>query len=56
MSGGNKRFHEHLAQLGIANEFTALPDVPHSPNPFYDALGERNWSFYREAFATALAQ
>jgi len=55
LSGGNKRFHEHLEQFGIANELTMLPDVPHSPNPFYDALAEQNWRFYREAFAAALA-
>jgi enterochelin esterase-like enzyme len=55
LSGGNKRFHEHLEQLGIANEFTTLPDVPHSPNPFYEALSDRNWTFYREAFQAALA-
>jgi len=53
LSGGNKRFHEHLEQLGLANEFTMIPDVPHSPNPFYDALGERNWPFYRQAFEAA---
>jgi endo-1,4-beta-xylanase len=55
LSVANKRFHEHLEQLGLANEFTMIPDVPHSPNPFYDGLGERNWPFYRKAFEAPLA-
>jgi len=55
LSGANKRFHEHLEQLGLANEFTTIPDAPHSPNPFYEGLSERNWTFYREAFQVALA-
>jgi endo-1,4-beta-xylanase len=55
LSGTNQKFHEHLERLGLANEFTMIPDAPHSPNPLYDGLGERNWPFYREAFQAAVS-
>jgi endo-1,4-beta-xylanase len=52
LGGTNQKFHEYLEQLGLANDIYIIPDAPHSPNPLYDGLGERNWPFYREAFAT----
>ncbi len=50
----NRKFHEHLESLGIENEFHAIPDAPHSPNPLYEKLGKDNWEFYRRAFAVAV--
>jgi acetyl esterase/lipase len=47
----NRRFHEKLETLGIAHEFHVVPDAPHSPNPVYEGLGDKNWAFYRAALA-----
>jgi dienelactone hydrolase len=54
LGDANRRYHEHLGRLGLAHEFHAVPDAPHSPNPLYEGLGDRNWSFYREAFRDAV--
>jgi len=56
LSTTNQKFHDHLGQLGLANEIFMIPDAPHSPNPLYDGLGERNWPFYKAAFAAALVR
>jgi endo-1,4-beta-xylanase len=53
LSGANQKYHEHLDRLGLANEFYMIPEAAHSPNPLYDGLGDRNWPFYRKAFAAA---
>jgi len=53
LSGTNQKFHELLERLGLSNEFYMIPDAPHSPNPLYEGLGERNWPFYRKAFEAA---
>jgi|GEM_PF-501334 Predicted esterase len=53
LAAANERFHELLDRLGIEHEFYKIPDAPHSPNPLYEGLGERNWPFYRKAFAAA---
>jgi endo-1,4-beta-xylanase len=53
LAGANQRFHDLLDRLELANEFYMIPDAPHSPNPLYDGLGDRNWPFYRKAFAAA---
>jgi hypothetical protein len=47
----NTKFHELLGRLGVRHEFHLIPDAPHSPNPLYDGLDERNWVFFNEAFA-----
>lgn len=47
----NTRFHEKLDALGVRHEFHIIPDAPHSPNPLYDGLGDRNWEFFTAAFA-----
>jgi len=51
----NQRYHELLDKLGLEHEFHVIPEVPHTPNPLYDGLGEKNWSFFRAAFARAAA-
>jgi enterochelin esterase-like enzyme len=47
----NKAFHEHLERLKIPHTWTALPGVAHDPMGVLAAMGDDNWSFYREAFA-----
>ena len=53
LGGANEKFHELLDRLGLAHEFYKIPDAPHSPNPLYEGLGERNWPFYVKAFKDA---
>lgn len=55
LAGANEKFHELLDQLGLEHEFYKIPDAPHSPNPLYAGLGERNWPFYFKAFQGARA-
>lgn len=50
LAGANEKFHDLLTQLGLGHEFHKIPDAPHSPNPLYEGLGERNWPFYFKAF------
>jgi len=52
----NEKFHEHLQRLALPCEFHRIPDAIHSPNPLYEGLGDRNWDFYRQAFARAEGQ
>lgn len=53
LQGVNARYHEWLAGLNIAHEYTVVPDAAHSPGPLYEGLGDKNWDFYRRAFASA---
>jgi endo-1,4-beta-xylanase len=55
LAGANEKYSELLHRLGLEHEFHKIPDAPHSPNPLYDGLGERNWPFYAKAFKSALA-
>lgn len=49
----NRDFHQRLVELAIPHTFTILPGVGHKPLAVLEALGEANWKFYREAFASA---
>ena len=49
--GANTRYHELLEKLKIEHDFDVVPDAPHSPNPVYEGLGDRNWAFWRKALA-----
>jgi enterochelin esterase-like enzyme len=49
--GANTRYHELLEKLKIEHEFDVVPDAPHSPNPVYEGLGDKNWAFWRKALA-----
>jgi len=51
LSGANEKFHDHLQRLGLPSEFHKIPNAPHAPNPLYEGLGDKNWEFYRQAFA-----
>jgi S-formylglutathione hydrolase FrmB len=50
LHANNRDFHEHLERLGIPHTWTVLPGVDHDPLATFEALGDSNWGFYREAF------
>jgi poly(3-hydroxybutyrate) depolymerase len=50
----NKEFHEHLERLKIPHTWTVLPGIEHDPMGVLSAMGDDNWSFYREAFVQGL--
>jgi hypothetical protein len=47
------KYPEHLGKLGLEHEFHIIPESPHTPNPLYDGLGDKNWAFFRAAFASS---
>jgi enterochelin esterase-like enzyme len=47
--GVNTRYHELLDKLRIEHDFDIVPEAPHSPNPVYEGLGDKNWAFWRKA-------
>jgi enterochelin esterase-like enzyme len=51
LAATNSRFHEHLEKLKIEHDFDIVGDAPHSPNPVYEGLGDKNWEFWRKALA-----
>jgi len=52
----NEEFHEHLEKLKIPHEWTPLEGVEHDPMKTLEALGDRQWAFYRKAFGEPAAQ
>ena len=46
----NSEFHEHLVRLAIPHDWIVLPGVGHNPIAVLNALGDRHWDFYRNAF------
>jgi hypothetical protein len=46
----NNEFHEHLVRLAIPHDWIVLPGVGHNPIAVLNALGDRHWDFYRNAF------
>jgi endo-1,4-beta-xylanase len=46
----NTAFHELLDKLRIEHQFAVIEGVAHTPWPLYDALGDKCWTFYHEAF------
>ncbi|MCA3721160.1 alpha/beta hydrolase-fold protein [Phenylobacterium sp.] len=49
--GNNRDFHAYLNGLGIPHDWIVLPGVGHDPFQVLTALGDRQWAFYRAAFA-----
>lgn len=49
----NREFRDHLAALGIAQEFIELPDVDHNMVHIMNTMGPEFWRFYRETLAGA---
>jgi enterochelin esterase-like enzyme len=47
---GNRDFHARLTQLGIAHEKIEVPGVGHVVPGLMEALGDRFWAYYRDAF------
>lgn len=52
----NEDFHEHLEKLKIPHEWTPLEGIEHDPMKTLEALGDRQWAFYRKAFGEPAAQ
>jgi len=48
--GNNLSFHRHLETLGVPHAWTVIPELGHDPEGMLEALGEANWTFYREVF------
>jgi enterochelin esterase-like enzyme len=55
LTGTNTKFHELLDRLKLAHEFDVIGNAPHSPNPLYEGLGDKNWRFYATAFKDAIS-
>jgi enterochelin esterase-like enzyme len=47
----NQDFHERLKKLGIPHEYHELPGVAHDAMKSLEALGDRNFAFYKKAFS-----
>ena len=45
----NADFHRPLEILGIPHGWTVIPGVGHDPDRVFDAMGDANWGFYRQA-------
>ena len=48
---GNQSLHERLEQLDVPHQYEAF-DLGHNHAAIYEALGDRNWEFYRQAVAS----
>jgi enterochelin esterase-like enzyme/alpha-beta hydrolase superfamily lysophospholipase len=48
---GNQSLHERLEQLDVPHQYEAF-DLGHNHAAIYEALGDRNWEFYRQAMAS----
>ena len=46
----NLEFHEYLADLDIPHDWIVIQGVGHDPMSLLQTMGDRHWSFYREAF------
>jgi len=49
----SRKFHDRLTRLNIPHGFIVVPGAAHSLRHIVDGLGDRQWEFYRDAFATA---
>ena len=54
--GNNADFHRQLESLGIPHSWTVIPGAGHDPDRVFDSLGNKNWAFYRQAFADILSK
>jgi pimeloyl-ACP methyl ester carboxylesterase len=48
----NRKLHDRLSRLNIPHTFTVAPGASHNLRQVLDALGDRHWEFYRDAFAS----
>lgn len=46
----NEEFRVHVTRLAIVQEYTLVPNVGHDTMALLEALGERNFAFYRAVF------
>jgi esterase/lipase superfamily enzyme len=49
----NRKFHDRMTELGIAHEYSELPNVAHDARALLTALGAGNGKFYRRALELA---
>lgn len=49
----NKALHELLTRLEIDHDYDTFPDAGHNAQIIYERLGDKNWEFYKKAFANA---
>jgi poly(3-hydroxybutyrate) depolymerase len=48
----NLAFHQHLEMLAIPHVWIVLKGIDHNPLKTLEALGDANWTFYRQAFTS----
>ncbi len=53
LAAPNAAYRAILERLKIDHDYEIHAGVGHSLQPIYDRLGDRNWAFYRRAFAAA---
>jgi len=46
----NEEFRAHVTRLAIVQEYTLVPNVGHDTMALLEALGDRNFAFYRAVF------
>lgn len=51
IAGPNEAMHEELTKLGIEHDYDVFADAGHNVGVLYERLGDKNWDFYRRAFA-----
>lgn len=49
----NQVLHDAMTEKGIDHEYESFPEAGHAVNVIYDKLGDKNWAFYKRAFAGA---
>lgn len=49
----NEAMHEQFTKLGIEHDYDGFADAGHNAGVLYERLGDKNWDFYRRAFAKA---
>lgn len=50
----NRQFHDRMTNLGIAHEYSELPNLGHDARALLAALGDGNGKFYRRALGHAI--
>jgi len=52
----NRQFHDRMTDLGIAHEYSELPNVGHDARALLAALGDGNGTFYRRALGHVMLE
>jgi endo-1,4-beta-xylanase len=51
LAGPNEAMHQQLDNLGIEHDYDVFSDAGHNAGVLHERLGDKNWDFYRRAFA-----